>query len=245
MAQESLPGSWALIVQAWRLYRNRFELLIGITALPALITLIIGGVAVYFKAPGNQLGDGATLTLGILTLVGVVIYCYFSLWSQAAVIKALAPGGEALNLKKAYSVSQSYIISLLVVAVLGGLAVLLGFILLIIPAIIVLLWIGQINYLVVLENLTGMAVFKANYRLVIGHSWSVLWRMICFGLLYGAAVVVLNILIVLIPGQNDVTRLFFGCLTGMFLSPFVLAYGYQLYSSLKRLPAKVSSAPSA
>lgn len=232
----NLPGSWAMIQQAWRLYRQRLDVLIGFAAIPGLIGLVGGGAGLYLKAHPDVLGMTSGIIYVIVMIILVLVYWYVSLWAQAAQLKAIA-ADVPLNLQQGLAQAKPYIMALLLVSVMNFIAGLVGLLFLIIPAILFAIWFSMINYMVVFEGMRGKAAFIASYRLVIGRSWPVLWRYVCFGLCYGALALLINIVSSIIsatlPGNDSVIALFLGTVATIFLAPFVLAFGYQLYIHLK------------
>jgi len=130
-----------LLDRTFSLYRERFGLFVGIFAIPNLVVLAYQCIGVTFQSPNPQFGE-IMLTLvwsigaGLLGLVAAAA-------SQAATVVAVSQ----VHLDRPTTVSESFsrvkdqILPVIGLSMLMGLAIGLGFLLLIVPGILLaLMW---------------------------------------------------------------------------------------------------------
>lgn len=136
-----------ILDRTFSLYRRNFVLFVGITAIPHLLTLALNLCQVFlvrfpattpFGRPLSTSVSGGLMAFGIFgALVAIIIYLVTYLFSQGATIFAVSE----LYLGRSTSISESLgrvwgqLANLFGVLLLNGLAVMGGFILLIIPGI--------------------------------------------------------------------------------------------------------------
>jgi len=132
--------------------------------------------------------------LAYLLYSGVSFVVY--LWLSIALVKAIA---KCYQDKKSAGViteleqSAKIIFSAILVSILTSIAIGVGFLLFIIPGIIVTVWLLFALYIVALEHESPITAMKESKKLVEGRWWQVFWR-----LLFPAFI--LNLAIALIEG---------------------------------------------
>jgi hypothetical protein len=131
--------------------------------------------------------------------------------------------------------SKNKIGGLFLVGLLTGLAIMGGFILLIIPGIIFLVWFALSSYVYVYEGIGGTEALKRSKYYVSGRWGAVFWR---FFFLFIISVVI-SIVIGIITGpfnsgDNKAVGQSIQNLVSFVWSPLAAAYGVALYNSLKK-----------
>lgn len=127
-----------ILDRTFTLYRRHFLLFIGITAVPQILVLAIQlGRLLFFGAPGSNGSPQAPGVAVLVTLVVGLIAYIAMLFSQAATILAVSD----LYLSRFVSISDCLrrawgeILTVFGVGLLNGLAILAGFIALVIPGV--------------------------------------------------------------------------------------------------------------
>src|SRR5690606_4491634 len=115
-----------------------------------------------------------------------------------------------------------------------GLAVILGFILLIIPGIVLAVWFSQVVFIYAIEGGKGSEVLGRSRQYVIGRWWQVLGRLIVIGLVS----LLISFIISAIFDPSSHYGLIIILLSAL-ITPFVLAYSYHLYLALRENEATV------
>ncbi|MFA5937245.1 MAG: hypothetical protein WC822_05230, partial [Candidatus Paceibacterota bacterium] len=146
-------------------------------------------------------------------------------------------------------------------SILNGLAILGGFILLVIPGIIFSIWFSFTTYAVVLDNARGTAALSASKKLVVGRWWAVLVRLFIPGILFalliaatqGIVGVLGNVLLSALDPKNiaylfiNIVFSLFAAAITVFLAPLATGAQAILYAELKKNPvtAAIPAAPPA
>ena len=202
-----------LFVRSWRLYRAQFLVFVGILAGP--FAVIAAGRIVI--AAGFFQAGFATVCVGYL----------FSLIAMAAVIFSVARG---TGIAASYRGIRSLFFPLLWVGVLSYLAVLGGFIMLVLPGILVGIWLLFTMFIVVVEGKRGLAAMQQSREYVRGYWWTLFGRYLLVVFIAGVLGAVVSGFALLIFGKmlGPLVPLVFE----MVVLPFLLVYIYQLYQDL-------------
>jgi len=224
-----LTSAGDLIRQSWRYYTNHLQRLLGITIVS---WIIIAGATLLAGLGGYTTGKmPATPVFGLMMIVYVVVIMIAACWQYVSLIHAISPEGETKPWQDIYKTSKRWLWSYLGAAIITGLLTGLGFVLLIIPGIIIAVWFSFASFVVVNENLSPIAALKASRNYVRGKFWAVLGRWALFFLVTMGASVVVNLIGTLFgeTGQNVLSMVF-----TLFLTPFVAVYGVHFYRDVKQ-----------
>lgn len=208
-----------LFKESWQVFQRRFAVLIGLYLLaivafmlPAVITV---GVTVL---AGITKGGVAFVVAGVAgLLVGLYLGCRcFAAFLHAVVDDQLA-FGEALENGK------GLVLPLIWIGFLTGFIISGGFILLIIPGIIFMVWFFFAQFILVKEDGHGMGALLKSREYVRGEWFNVALRL----LLVWAASMMLGI----IPMAGPILCIAF--------FPFVMIYHYLIYRDLREMKGDV------
>jgi len=220
-----------VIGEAWRLYKAHWRHLLTFSF------VVYAGVAVI----------GAVLTI-LLTWVGAIIAAIISLiaffWLQGALVKAVddVRDGEAdLSLGQTFAQAREQLSSVAVAAILAGLGIVLGLILLIVPGLILMTWWAVIIPVVVLERKSAGEAFSRSRELVRGNGWGVFGVIVLMVLLLIGFSLVLNIILTPLADwlQSFVSQIVSGTVT----APFVAIVLTLLYFRLRQAKEPVAETP--
>ncbi|MEK6273848.1 MAG: hypothetical protein AABM30_00745 [Actinomycetota bacterium] len=217
-----------VIGEAWKLYKAHWRHLITFSF------VVYAGVAVI----------GALLTLA-LTWVGALLAAVISLiaffWLQAALVKAVddvRDGRADLSLGETFAQARAQLSSVAVAAILAGLGIVIGLILLIVPGLVLMTWWAVIIPVVVLEKRSAGEAFSRSRELVKGHGWGVFGVIVLVILLLIGFSLVLNLLLSPFADwlQSFVSQIVSGTLT----APFVAIVLTLLYFRLRQAKEPVA-----
>jgi len=158
-----------VLSEAFALYR-RFFARFFLTAAAVFVVLNL------FSAIAADAGADADDALAAFWgLVGLVVALVGSLWVQGALTATVAnvrDGRAEEDIESTYRRVRPTLIPLLLAGVLAGIGILLGFILLIVPGLILLTRWVLVTPAVVLERLGPTEALRRSWNLVRGHSWT-------------------------------------------------------------------------
>ena len=243
-----------LFKQTWEIYTAKLDVLLILFILPFLANLGAGlfnrnqttgssglsGSIFNTSMSGNSAHySGGTVAA---VFVAVVIFVLVSLWIQAATIFVIDSSETKPSASDALAKGWPLVLPMFVVALLTGLAILGGLILLIIPGIIFAVWFIFSNLIVVLEGKRGTEALKASKSLVTGRWGAVFGRFVLLVLSILAILIVIGIVAALFRGLGFVVSAVF---SSFLITPLEAIFLYVLYKDLKANPQLAEAKPAA
>jgi Membrane domain of glycerophosphoryl diester phosphodiesterase len=173
-----------ILDRMFSIYRKNFLMLVGIAGLPyAGVTVVIGflvGIAALISAGGTpdaaRIGVGAVgavflVVIIVMVFIFIVAVILASLGTYAAVWDIQV--GRTTGIKRAYGVAWSHVGAAILAGILAGLAMIAGFVLLIIPGIIVYLALSLIYPVIIAEDSGGAESLGRSWELTKGYRWKI------------------------------------------------------------------------
>ena len=165
-SKPSLPSAVKLLKDAVRFYRVHWHLLVGINIIP---------LAAFI--PSLVMGEGNPLLAIILGMILVVLMIV----SQVALMWAIIHIEESRGIEQAYRHGSRLFPSFLWLILLQSVAMMGGFLLLIIPGIILYIRLAFSSFALVAGDKRGIAAMIVSWHLVRGYWGSIAWRIAVFG----------------------------------------------------------------
>lgn len=213
-----------LLTDAWTLYKENFNKLIIVGLVPAIATLIA-----WSGSNMEVRGEFMFPTLPFGTLILVITAALMSIVGGMALIKVLMNPKE-ISVTDAYSFALSKFFPYIWVCILVGAVVTAGFILLIIPGIIACVYFALSTFVLIGEDVRGVAALKKSYAYVDGR-WS---RVFVRILALIAGVIVVSFILSFFFGNEKAIFHIGDLIFSLIVTPFVTAYLYLLYVDLKK-----------
>src|SRR6516162_8795997 len=177
-----------VLTEAWDLYRRFAGHFLLISFVIYLITAVLVALLSLAKVPGLIIGD-------ILSFAATYVV-------QASLIKAVQDvrdGRVDLDLSQTVQAAMPYILPVIGASILAGIGITIGFILLIVPGLILLtFWCLIVPFIV----LGGSGVFESfgnSMRTVRGYAWRVFGTYVLVFLILIAFSIVLGLILVVLP----------------------------------------------
>jgi hypothetical protein len=205
--------------EAWELYRAHWKHLVTISfsvyAAVAVLSLIL-----------SPLGRWGVLIATLISIVGLF-------WVQGALVEAvqdIRDGRADLSVGATFARIRPHLAAIAIASILAGIAVGVGFVLLIVPGLIlVTLWV-LIVPVIVLENKGWAESFGRSRSLVRGHGWSVFGVIVITILLLIAFEIVLSLVLAVFPAGFQ--TFFSNLRSGALSAPFIALTWTLLYRRL-------------
>jgi len=201
--------------KVWLLVNIIFFSFLGLVVLlpSILIILLMSGFLKGHVFSLNQILF--SILLGLVSLFFIIL---FGLWAKVALLCAVRE--KEVDLKKILSIAWGKLGSFFWISFLSSVAIMGGYLLLIVPGIIFSVWFAFSLYIFIAEGLKGKSALKRSKQLVQGIWWPVFGRIVALG--------VIALLISWIK--------FFGpIINAFFMIPFSVVYMYALYDDVKRV----------
>jgi hypothetical protein len=192
-------------------------------------------------------GQTVTITEGrsfglvlLASLSAAAIAVIISAVLQAALLRAATQAtiGDPVDLDASYRWGFQRFASVLWVSILVGLAVAIGFVLLIIPGIILLVMFEASVPVVVVEGSRGTQAMRRSWELVRGHFWHVLGVIVVAALITAVVSGILGA----IGSANAVLSLIFTTIAQIIVAPFSALVAVLLYLDLRARTERVDAA---
>jgi hypothetical protein len=233
-------GLGDILSAAFEIYKNNASKLLMIVAIVVVPLTLISAVIVRLLEPPltttdvNGIPTLETRSFGVIlaaSLIGAAIAVIISAILQAATMRgaALATVGDPVDIEASYKWGLKRFGSVLLVAVLVGLSVGIGFILLIIPGIIFLTFLSVSIPALVIENRRGTDAMKRSWNLVSGNFWHVLGVIVVAFLITAVVSSVLRS----IGGSNWFVAWIFNAIAQIITAPFSALVSVLLYLDLR------------
>ncbi len=236
-----LPKIGRLFSDSFELMKKRILVMVvsGLLPILGLVAFSIVAGTVWFIVHKFS-SIASNILLLIFAVLGVVAIFYAIFWVATAYFTALRDADENTGIKENLKRARPLIGSFLVVGLLTQLVALGGFVLLIIPGIIFMVWYCFAPMIMVAEGKKGRAALAQSKAYVAGRWWKVFGRIVLLNLIYIVPAMVLQA--VLAFNRNWGVNIFLRIVLFIwqfFYAYFQLSYSYTLYKQVK------NSAPAA
>jgi hypothetical protein len=173
----------------------------------------------------------------LLSLVGSVISIVATYWFQGMVVQAvrdIQDGRRDFTLGALFSSVQNVVGTLIVVGILAGIGIAIGFVLIIIPGLILLTIWSVVGPAVVVDRTGVLGAFGRSRELVRGHGWAVFAVIVFFFIIIAIGHAIIA---AIASGVSDtVVGYAVASLVGnLFLAPLGALAAAVLYFNLRRL----------
>lgn len=225
-----LPKASKLLGWAFLFYKQRLSLIVGISVIPFIFSVV-------------QVLVGESLPTGLIFILAITTFVV-SFLSRLALFDAVVEEGQSVG--GAYKKSFQMFFPFIWVSGLAGLATLGGFVLFIIPGILLSIWLSFSPYVLFAENRQGTSALVASWHYVKGYWGAIFLRGLFLGIiifLVSSALGFLtsgsSILAALKSGVEPEVSLLSQILDLIFnnflILPLSIIYSYGIYKSLKEI----------
>ena len=214
------PGS--VIGRAWAIYKTQFGTLIVAAAIVGLINLV------------------ATLLLGPFAGVISLIVSLFFVGAVVHLVGDLEDGRRDEELSSLFAGVGPVFWQLLAVAILAGIGIAIGLVLLIIPGLILITIWSVVVPVVVLEKPGVFAAFGRSRELVRGHGWPVFGTLVVTWLITIGVAIVGGIIVAALGGA-DIIQAIVNWLLSAALLPITALVISVLYFRLKAAKSEATA----
>jgi hypothetical protein len=248
----TLPGIGDLLKRTWQVYKTRLGTFLGIMSLPIFPIIIIGilhkiRAEIIYRSFGISISPFWHRVSEILLKYGeyyddffIILFLFLSLisaflffWASVSLLYAIKERETKLGIKKCLQKGWHKIIPFVWISILAGFITTGGFLLLIIPGIILRVWFSLAIFVLISEDLKGMNALFRSKQWVEGYWWKVFWRLFVITLL---SIVVFSPTLFL---KKEIGKDVIEGIISLFWSPFYLTYSFLIYEDLKKVKGEI------
>jgi hypothetical protein len=252
-----LPQTKSIIKKAWIFYKENFKKL-----WPLFLLGSIGEMSLnYSYSNSSRISNGASpeISAWIYVVIGLlIIFAIFVFWSKIALYKSISDikNGKVLSVKEWYKSGANLFWGFVLVSILCSLVKFGGFILLIVPGLILSIYLVFSQFEYVNEGKKGFQALLSSWSIVKGRWWETLWALLLLylflivptiliiGITIAIAVViclVLKLSIVLTVAVISIIAFLFIAAILLIITPLTLIGTYDIYLELKNNPIEQRS----
>ena len=229
-----------ILGDAFALYRRHWQNLIVIVAVIAIplsfVQVALGEVWIreglaHDELRNDVLVDDAFVAAALASLVVAAISILMWTVLTGAITRAAAGTflGRDLEIGESYRYGLARFWSIVLIGVLSTLAIMGGFILLIVPGFIVLTHLTCAIPALVIEDQRGRAALRRSWNLVRGRGWAVFGTIIVAGLISG----IVNGLLTAPFGDNWAARSIAASIASVLTMPYMALVGVFIYLDMR------------
>ncbi len=206
-----------------------------------LISFILYLISAIIGALLSLAGIGGGIAAAIVNL-------FFMFLLQAALVKAVQDvrdGRVDLTLSETIRAALPFVLPVAGAGILAAIGIAIGFVLIIVPGLILLTFWSLIVPSIVLGGSPAMGSFGASWRTVRGHAWNVFGTYVLVWLIYLAFEIVLGLILVALPSwlRNAISGVVSGTLVAPFIAIVVSLIWYRLTAAHQGAPATGYGSP--
>jgi len=219
-----------VIGEAWQMYKAHWKHLLAIAFVIYLAAAIISAIL------------GLLGTIGLYLALIVSIVALFLL--QATLVKAVQDvrdGRADLSISETVNQATPFIGSVFLASLLAGIAIFIGFILIIVPGLILITIWAVIVPVIVIERSGVMASFGRSRELVKGHGWQVFGTLVVTWIILFVAQIILGLIFAFVP--YAVRGGLASVISGTLVAPFIALVVTLMYYRLSSAVAPAGGAP--
>jgi hypothetical protein len=217
--------------EAWELYKTYARHFLLISFLLYLVSSVIVAILTEF----------AGLTG---TFVAWIVNLFFMFLLQTALVKAVQDvrdGRVDMDLRATLSAALPYVLPVAAASILASIAIAIGFVLVIVPGLILLTFWSLIVPCIVVGNSPPMQSFGRSWRLVRGYGWNVFGTYVLVFLILVLFQLVLGAILLALPAALG--SFISSVVAGTLISPFIALVVTLVYYRLSAVRAAEPTPP--
>jgi hypothetical protein len=212
-----------VIGEAWQMYKTYWKHLLAIAFVIYLAAAIISAIL------------GLLGTIGLYLALIVSIVALFLL--QATLVKAVQDvrdGRVDLSISETVSQATPFLGSVFLASLLAGIAIFIGFVLIIVPGLILITIWAVIIPVIVIERSGVMAAFGRSRELVKGRAWHVFGTLVLTWIILFVVDIILGLIFAFVPYaiRDGLASVISGTLVAPFIALVVTLMYYRLSSTM-------------
>jgi hypothetical protein len=217
--------------EAWELYKTYARHFLLISFLLYLVSSVIVAILTEFAGLSG-------------TFVAWIVNLFFMFLLQTALVKAVQDvrdGRVDMDLRATLSAALPYVLPVAAASILASIAIAIGFVLIIVPGLILLTFLSLIVPSIVVGSSPPMQSFGRSWRLVRGHAWNVFGTYVLVFLILVLFQLVLGAILAALPGA--LSSFISSVVAGTLISPFIALVVTLVYYRLSAVHAAEPTPP--
>lgn len=232
-----LPRFGQLWDEMWKQFKAHFWVYVGLSAMPVIVQIVLGLIAVAIVGTAASLQDVLAPTRlyhgggGVMIVIAIIVVVIVQLWSTAAMIYGTTHS-DGLTFKGSLRESWRWLGAFLWMSIISGLLALGGTFLLIVPGIILGIWFSFGSYVLLTEGDKGLRALLKSREYVKGNGGKIFGNVFLVGLVIGLVTWIPAILVSI--ADQSIGSLV-QAIIGIVVTPLPVIFISRLYAHSKEL----------
>jgi hypothetical protein len=206
--------------EAWTLYKRHASHFLLISFAIYLVIAIVTALL------SLALGSFGAIVGGLLSLFGTFLL-------QAALVKAVQDARDGrvdLDLRATIDAALPFVGSVAIASILASIAIGIGFVLIVVPGLILLTFLSLIVPEIVVGGASWSESFGRSWRTVRGYAWNVFGTYVLVFIIMIVAEIVIGLILIALP--NSIRSFISDVVVGTLVAPFLAAVVTLVYDRL-------------
>lgn len=218
-----------LMAKSWQLTKQNWWYLLKLLLLP-VIFIVLGQVISWVLVWLGAFIDNGTvmMIIGIIAAIVVLIMSLLAVWGQFAFAYGIVHIEKSLSVVTIYKNVLGKILPLIWMVILIAALLIPGYLIFIIPGVIMMIWFSMSMYVCLDEGTWGLSALWKSKELVKGYWWSIIGR---FLTMYGLMMIVIYACMFVLALGGSILALLASLLgsAGAILAIIGAVIGYAIY----------------
>ncbi|MEM5815094.1 MAG: hypothetical protein QXD89_01220 [Candidatus Aenigmatarchaeota archaeon] len=233
---QNLPGIGQLIKESFYNFKTNFiNVLFVQLPIIAIIFLIFGLWGIFYTSFSNQIKYEYDAIKYLILPLTVIISLAFILSTFAYRASILKLSSKELRLLDVYKASASGLISFCLTLLLSGLIIFVGFLLFIIPGVILFVRFYFVPFVASLEGIYYRSALRKSSEYVKGLWWKVFARILILVVLLFVVSVIFYIILFILGKISPIIPSLLSIILNYAIHVFSLVYMFTLYNQIKNV----------
>lgn len=233
---QNLPGIGQLIKESFYNFKSNFiNVLFVQLPIIAIIFLILGLGGIFFTSFSNQIKHEYDAIKYLILPSAIIISLAFILSTFAYRASILKLSSKELRLLDVYKASASGLISFCLTLLLSGLIIFVGFLLFIIPGVILFVRFYFVPFVASLEGIYYRSALRKSSEYVKGLWWKVFARILILVVLLFVVSVIFYIILFILGKISPIIPSLLSIILNYAIHVFSLVYMFTLYNQIKNV----------
>lgn len=253
-AGPKIPGGIEMIKESWGIYKKLWKEFISVmlwataySIIPFLIIFVFLAITYAVNyAKGTEVSAPFLIIQVLVSFIGVLLVMYFGFRGMIGQYILIKNIGSEIRPRQAFKESKQYVWTLIVASLAAGVLIILGYIIFIVPGIILQIWYSLTAFVIIFEGKKAFESLRRSKSLVKGYWWTTFARLLLWGIFTTVVTYIISAPEIIAEAANasEATMTVIGLVMmpvnivyAVIILPMSLIFTYLVYKNLANIKA--------